>query len=139
MVKKIWNLPHISVSGGKAPYGIGGKGELPSFSIEWYKKAYDNAMVLSSPTIFGYSNGNFLGGGDGNGNEIVAGESHLMNLIGQVVESRTTAQNERVVSVLVAILEAITDGNEETVRAILSDKTFAVGEREFARLVRTYA
>ena len=132
-------LPHVTVHGGKAPWGIGGKGKLPSFDVEWYKKAYDNAMVLSNPTIFGYSNGKFLGGGDGSGNEIVAGESHLMNMIGQIVESRTTAQNERVVSVLTAILEAITDGNEETIRAILSDKTFAVGEREFARLVRTYA
>lgn len=132
-------LPHISVSGGKAPYGIGGKGSLPSFNIEWYKKAYDNAMVLRSPTIFGYSDGELLGGGDGNGNEIVAGESHLMNLIGQAVESRTAAQNERIVSVLVAILEAITGGNEEMIRAILSGQKFVVGEREFARLVKTYA
>lgn len=132
-------IPHISVSGGESPYGIGGKGSLPSFSIDWYKKAYNNAMILSSPTIFGYSGGSFLGGGDGNGNEIVAGESHLMNLIGQVVESRTMAQNERIVSVLAAILEAITDGNEEMIRAILSGQKFVVGEREFARLVRTYA
>jgi hypothetical protein len=92
-------------------------------------------MVLSNPTIFGYSNGKLLGGGDGNGNEIVAGESYLMNMIGQAV----SAQNERVVSVLVAILEAITGGNEEMIRAILSDKKFAIGEREFARLVKTYA
>jgi hypothetical protein len=128
-------LPHISVSGGVAPYGIGGKGSLPRFSIEWYKKAYNNAMVLSNPTIFGYSDGKLLGGGDGNGNEIVAGESYLMNMIGQAV----SAQNERVVSVLVDILEAITGGNDEMVRAVLSGQKFVVGEREFARLVKTYA
>lgn len=28
-------LPHISVSGGKAPFGIGGKGSLPKFSVTW--------------------------------------------------------------------------------------------------------
>ena len=130
-------LPHISVSGGVAPYGIGGKGSLPKFSIEWYKKAYDNAMILSSPTIFGYSaaSGKFLGGGDGNGNEIIAGESYLMGLIGQAVESK----NDRIVALLSALLEAIVGGNEEMIRAIMSDKTFAVGEREFARLVKTYA
>ena len=128
-------LPHISVKGGKAPYGIGGKGSLPSFDIEWYKKAYDNAMILSNPTIFGYSDGKFLGGGDGNGNEIVAGESYLMGLISQAVESK----NERIVSLLSALLEATVGGNEEMVRALMSDRTFAVGEREFARLVRTYA
>lgn len=128
-------LPHISVSGGKAPYGIGGKGSLPSFSIEWYKKAYDNAMILSKPTIFGYSDGKFLGGGDGNGNEIVAGESYLMRLISNAVDSR----NEKIVTLLAALLEATVDGNTKTVRALMADKTFAVGEREFARLVKQYA
>lgn len=128
-------LPHISVSGGKAPYGIGGKGSLPSFSIEWYKKAYDNAMILSKPTIFGYSDGKFLGGGDGNGNEIVAGESYLMGLISNAVDSR----NEKIVTLLAALLEATVDGNTKTVRALMADKTFAVGEREFARLVKQYA
>ena len=32
------NLPHFSVSGGKAPWGIGGKGELPHFSVSGYAK-----------------------------------------------------------------------------------------------------
>ena len=31
-------LPHISVSGGSPPFGIGGKGSLPSFSVSWYAK-----------------------------------------------------------------------------------------------------
>ena len=128
-------LPHISVKGGEAPYGIGGKGSLPSFSIQWYKKAYDNAMILSNPTIFGYSNGSLLGGGDGNGNEIVAGESYLMGLISQAVESK----NEKIFMLLSALLEATVGGNAEMVQALMADRTFAVGEREFARLVRTYA
>ena len=42
------NLPHFSVSGGKAPWGIGGKGSMPSFSVSWYAKGgyFDN------PTLF---------------------------------------------------------------------------------------
>lgn len=130
-------LPHISVKGGEAPYGIGGKGSLPKFSIEWYKKAYDNAMILRSPTIFGYSaaSGKFLGGGDGNGNEVIAGESYLMGLIAQAVESK----NEKIVALLSALLEATVGGNAEMVRALMADRTFAVGEREFGRLVREYA
>ena len=132
-------LPHISVTGGVAPYGIGGKGSLPKFSIEWYKKAYDNAMILSSPTIFGYSGGKFLGGGDGNGNEIVAGESHLMNIIGNVVESKTERQNERIVALLTAMLEAMVDGNAELLQAVLAGHVIKCNEREVARTVRTYA
>ena len=134
-------LPHISVTGGVAPYGIGGKGSLPKFDIEWYKKAYDQAMVLSDPTIFGYNpaTGKAMGGGDGNGNEIVSGESHLMNLIGNVVEGKTAEQNERIVAVLVAILEAITGGNKELLRALLAGHVIKLNEREVGRTVREYA
>ena len=31
-------LPHFNISGGKAPWGIGGKGEKPSIGIDWYAK-----------------------------------------------------------------------------------------------------
>ena len=134
-------LPHISVTGGVAPYGIGGKGSLPSFSISWYRKAYDNAMVLSSPTIFGYSaaSGNLLGGGDGNGNEVIAGESYLMGLIGSVVASQTAAQNEPIVLALADILEAINGGNKELARALRAGHTIELNGREFGRAVRSYA
>lgn len=41
-------IPHISVTGGKAPFGIGGQGSLPKFSIKW------NAQggLFTKPTIF---------------------------------------------------------------------------------------
>ena len=50
-----------------------------------------------------------------------------------------TGGNGQIISVLVAILNAITGGNEEMIRAILADKRFVVGEREFARAVNQYA
>ena len=55
-------LPHISVSGGKAPYGIAGKGKLPSFSIEWYK----DGGIMTSPTVFGINpaTGSLMAGGE---------------------------------------------------------------------------
>ena len=42
------NLPHFSVSGGKAPWGIGGKGSLPSFSVNWYA----HGGYFDEPTLF---------------------------------------------------------------------------------------
>ena len=45
-------LPHFSVSG-KAPFGIGGKGEKPSISVKWYKKAMQNPYLFSNATLFG--------------------------------------------------------------------------------------
>lgn len=46
-------LPHISVSGGSAPFGIGGKGSLPSFSVNWYKKAEQQPYIFTEATLFG--------------------------------------------------------------------------------------
>lgn len=134
-------LPHFSVTGGEAPWGFGGQGSLPKVSVQWYRKAYDQAMILNDPTIFGYSgaSGKMLGGGDGNGNEVVAGEKHLMNLIGQVVESKTGEQNNRIIEILIAILHAITGGNEDLLRALLAGQNSGISERDFARLVRKYA
>ena len=42
-------LPHFSVSGGKAPWGIGGAGSMPKFSVNWYAKG----GILTEPTLFG--------------------------------------------------------------------------------------
>lgn len=79
-------LPHISVSGGEAPYGIGGMGSLPSFSIEWYKKAMSGGMILNSPTIFGYNplTDKFMGAGEA-GSETIVGTESLMKMISSAV------------------------------------------------------
>ena len=74
-------IPHISVSGGVAPYGIGGKGSLPHFNISWYRKAYENAVLFNSPTVIPTING-MKGFGDGNGSELVIGTNKLRELVG---------------------------------------------------------
>ena len=131
-------LPHIKVDGGEAPWGIGGKGKLPSFDVKWYAKAMDEAMLLSDPTIFGYQGGKFLGGGEA-GNEVIVGEAHLLDMMAKVVANQNAARDEQLITLLAAILDAITDGNGDLLRALLADRVWEVGEREFARLVRKYA
>ena len=78
-------MPHISVSGGTAPYGIGGQGSLPSFDVQWYKKAYDDAYILNSPTIFGLAGGRLMGGGEGQGGEAIVGTDLLVDMMRQAV------------------------------------------------------
>lgn len=73
-------LPHISVKGGVAPYGIAGKGSLPSFDIQWYKKAYENAVIFRNPTVLP-TLGGLKGFGDGNGSEMVIGTNKLLEMI----------------------------------------------------------
>jgi hypothetical protein len=42
-------LPHFKVSGGKAPWGLGGKGSLPHWSVDWYAKG----GIFNSPSVIG--------------------------------------------------------------------------------------
>ena len=74
-------VPHVRVNGGKAPWGIGGMGTPPSFDVQWYKKAYDNGVLFTSPTVIPTAGG-LKGFGDGNGGELVIGVNRLKELIG---------------------------------------------------------
>lgn len=42
-------VPHFSISGGKIPWGIGGKGVRPSVSVEWYK----TGGIFNDPSVIG--------------------------------------------------------------------------------------
>lgn len=58
---------------------------VPKIKVDWFKKAYDDAYLLNSPTIFGASGGQLLGGGEGNGSEAVVGTDKLMSMMSEVV------------------------------------------------------
>lgn len=83
------NLPHLSVSGGKAPFGIGGKGSLPSFHISWYKKAMESPYVFSDATLFGAGEA---------GDEMLYGRSRLMS---DIKEATQGAKNDITINVTV--------------------------------------
>lgn len=74
-------LPHFKLSGS---FSLNPP-KVPSIAVDWYKKAYDDAYLLNSPTIFGASGGKLLGGGEGNGSETVVGTEKLMNMMSDVV------------------------------------------------------
>lgn len=46
-------IPHIDVSGGKAPFGIGGLGTKPSISVSWHAQG----GIFASPTLLAGRNG----------------------------------------------------------------------------------
>ena len=74
------SLPHISVSGGKAPFGIGGKGSLPHFSVSWHAKG----VIFDTPTLFPALN-SWHGVGEA-GPEAVSPISTLQDYIGAAVQ-----------------------------------------------------
>ena len=68
-------LPHFKVSG-KAPFGIGGKGEKPSINVQWYKKAMQQPYLFSNATLFGAGE---------RGDEMLYGRNALMKDIAKAV------------------------------------------------------
>lgn len=73
-------VPHFSFSGSFDAQS----GSTPSVSVDWYRKAYDNAYLLNGATIFGAMNGRLLGGGEGKGSELVVGTNKLAEIIRSV-------------------------------------------------------
>lgn len=71
-------IPHINVSGGTAPFGIGGLGTKPSISVSWYRKAEENPYLFSNATLFGAGEA---------GDEMLYGRERLMKDISDAVSS----------------------------------------------------
>lgn len=118
-------LPKISVDPGAFPWGIGGKGRKPSFSVstDWFAKAMRNGMILDSPTIFGYANGRFLAGGEA-GSETVVGTNSLMGMIQHAARTNTIDPN--------LVYEAVRQGaSDAVIRNYLSgrDVTNQIGRQ----------
>ena len=89
------NLPHISVSGGVAPFGIGGKGSLPSFSIQWYK----SGGIMTNPTVFGINGNSLMVGGEA-GDEAILPLAEFYNKLNSILDKKLDAvQKSQVVYV----------------------------------------
>ncbi len=72
------SLPHISVSGGKAPFGIAGKGSLPNFNVTWHDKAMKQPYMFGKATLFGAGEA---------GDEVMYGRRNLMRDIRQATNT----------------------------------------------------
>ena len=99
-----WTLPHIPLphfSIYPPGWKIGDllQGSIPSLGIEWYKKAYNNPVMFTSPTVMATQSG-LKGFGDGTGAEIVMGLDKLRELVGAQASGVTInvygAQNQNV-------------------------------------------
>ena len=109
-------LPHIKVSGGSAPFGIGGKGSLPKFSVSWYKKAEKQPYMFQERVLFGAGERN---------DEMLYGHSNLMNDIREAVSEADGIGNSELLVQIYRVLTYIAE----------SDKSIKIDNREFGRLV----
>lgn len=83
-------IPKINVSGGKAPFGIGGKGSIPKINVSWHAKAMDQPYMFSGATLFGAGE---------TGDEMLYGRTALMRDIGEAVGNRGGVTNNFYITV----------------------------------------
>ena len=86
-------VPHIHVNGGKAPFGIGGKGSAPHISVDWYAQG----GIFDSPRLIGIGEA---------GPEAVVPLDRLWEEIGNS-NARTDALLVRQNQILMAVLEEV--------------------------------
>ena len=94
-------MPHFKISGSFSldPPSV------PSFGVEWYKKAMNNPMVLSEPTAFSMSpNGNIRVAGEA-GDEVVGGAETLMNMISNAVGNKNAPLIDRLQAIIELLVE----------------------------------
>lgn len=84
-------VPKISVSGGKAPFGIAGKGKLPNFDVKWNAEG----GIFDKPTIFNTRTG-FQGVGEA-GKEAIAPISLLQGYVKDAVKG----ENDGIINTLI--------------------------------------
>lgn len=88
------SLPKVNVSGGKPPWGIAGKGTLPSFHVSWNKLG----AIFKKPTIFDTRLG-YQGVGEA-GPEAIAPIDVLQNYIREAMSDRYNVVTQRLDQVI---------------------------------------
>lgn len=108
-------LPHISVDGGEAPFGIGGKGSLPSFGVEWYARG----GIVNQAKIIGV--------GEAGPEAIIPLSGNRMKPFTDAVAAAEARNNEMLINGMYrAFSAALNDAN----------MTISINNREFGRILR---
>lgn len=117
-------LPHINISGS---FSLNPP-SVPSFGIDWYKKAMENPMWLDSPTIFGMNpSGKLLGGGEA-GDEVVAGAAKLKSMIADGVREETGNLSYKIDRLIDMLAEYMPEVIKNMKRELVLDSGTLVGQ-----------
>lgn len=92
---------------------------VPKLKIDWYAKAMTSPMILNSPTIFGYANGRYLGGGEA-GSEMIGGTNTIMRMIQGAVDRSVRANDMQ------SLINAVSDLANRPIEMNINGRQFAL-------------
>lgn len=118
-------LPHFSISG---KFSLNPP-QIPHFSVSWYKKAMDNPVMFTKPTIFSMNpaTGQAKGAGEA-GDEVMIGKATMLNMIRQAVAEQNAALLDKLDALLILLSEYFPEMLKVMDRKIYLDTDALVGE-----------
>ena len=108
-------LPHFSVDGGEFPYGVGGKGYMPSFDVDWYARG----GIVNQPSVIGV--------GEAGPEAVVPLSGSRMKPFTDALAAVEAANNDVLVRSMYRAFSAALDDADLSIR---------IGNREFGRILR---
>ena len=133
-------LPHISISGS---FSLNPP-SAPHFSIDWYKKAMDNPLMFTRPTLFDVNplTGTAKGAGEA-GDEVMIGKNTMLGMIQEAVRNEVGNTFEALNRILERIFQLLSDYIPDlTNKKVVLDTGAVVGElapkmdTEFGKIIK---
>ena len=108
-------LPHFTVDGGEFPYGVGGKGRMPDFGVDWYARG----GIFNGPNVIGV--------GEAGPEAVVPLSENRLKPLTEAIADANARNNEQLLNGMYKVF---------TMALKEANFTVTIGRRDFQREMR---
>ena len=108
-------LPHFTVDGGEFPYGVGGKGRMPDFGVDWYARG----GIFNGPNVIGV--------GEAGPEAVVPLSENRLKPLTEAIAEANARNNEQLLNGMYKVF---------TMALKEANFTVTIGRRDFQREMR---